>query len=182
MVKRLQKQNTFVIVIDFQEKLLPAMRSPEELEDTTAKFIAGAKVLGLPVVVTQQYTKGLGETTGKIREALGDFTPIEKKSFSAFGAEEFAKAVEALGRKAVLVAGIESHICVEQTVLDFLEKGCDVFVVADCISSRKETDKKMALKRMLQAGAVPVTYEAALYEMLEVASGDEFKTISKIVK
>ena len=170
------------IAIDFQEKLLPAMSNDRTLENKVCRFFAGARIMELPVVVTQQYTKGLGDTTAPIKEALGDFDHVEKKSFSAIGEPEFVKQVEELGKKTILMTGIEAHICVEQTTLDLLERGYDVFLVTDCIGSRKEEDLKGAVMRMVQAGAVPVTYEAVLYEMLGEASGDRFKAISKIVK
>jgi len=190
---QIEKKDAILVAIDFQEKLLPAMKNADELENTVAKLIKGCRVLGVDILLTQQYTKGLGETTAPILEALTcelfdgyvpktTVTPIEKTDFSAMKVAEFREALKASGKNTVILCGIEAHICVQQTCLDMLEAGYEVFVINDCISSRSNSDKKYSVRRMSEAGAVCTTYESALYEMLGGAKEDGFKQISKIVK
>ncbi|MEA4923334.1 MAG: hydrolase [Eubacteriaceae bacterium] len=178
----MNKSDTVAIAIDYQEKLVPAMKDSRVLESTTAKLIEGLRVLDIPVLVTQQYTKGLGETTDTIARALGDFTPIEKNTFSALKNDEFLKALQDTGAKSVIVFGIEAHICVQKTAIELIESGYNVFVATDCCSSRKKHDKKVAIERLAAAGAVITTYESVLFELLEGSKSEGFKEISKIIK
>jgi nicotinamidase-related amidase len=191
-VQRLRKDDTVLVVIDFQERLMPAIKNNEELEVTAVKLVKGCRILGVPVIVTQQYTKGLGSTVSTIAAALTDpigetigaaeFNPVEKTSFSAMGEPSFVEALEKLGRKTVIIAGIEAHVCVQQTVIDLLESGYTVFVANDCISSRSNTDKKYSQRRMGDAGAVGTTYESILFELCGGAREPGFKQISALVK
>jgi nicotinamidase-related amidase len=191
-VQRLKKEDVVLVGIDFQERLMPAMKGKEELETTAVKLIKGCRILGIPVIMTQQYTKGLGPTVAAITDALtaplgeeiaaAEFHPVEKTSFSAMGEPVFSETLEKLGRKTVVIAGIEAHVCVQQTVIDLLEKGYQVFVAQDCISSRSNTDKKYAQRRMGDAGAVGTTYESILFELLGGAKASGFKQISALVK
>jgi len=179
----IEKNDVVFAAIDFQEKLLPAMKDPEALETTVIKLIKGIRSFRtIPVIVTQQYTKGLGPTTAPVAEALGDFEPIDKTSFSALGQPAFTDALEATGRKTVLVCGIECHICVLQTVVELISRGYRVYVAQDCVASRKESDSRCGLERMAAAGAVITTYESILYELLREAKAENFKEISAIVK
>ena len=185
MTKRLKKNHAMLVVIDFQEKLMPAMYDRNDVEEKTARMIRGAKALGLPVVVTQQYTRGLGETVPVVAEALGEYEPIDKVTFSCCGNEEFLAAVNKAkedGRTSVIITGCETHICVEQTALDLLEMGFDVFLAADCVQSRTRENREISLRRMEKAGIVISSYESMLYDMLESAKAPEFKAISAIVK
>jgi nicotinamidase-related amidase len=191
-VQRLKKEDTVLVGIDFQERLMPAMKDKEELEEAAVKLVKGCRVLGVPVVLTQQYTKGLGPTVPAIAAAMteavsgdvgeADFQPVEKTSFSAMGEPAFVEILEKLGRKNVIIAGIEAHVCVQQTVIDLLDKGYTVFVANDCISSRSNTDKKYSQRRMGDAGAVGTTYESILFELLKGAKEPGFKQISALVK
>jgi nicotinamidase-related amidase len=191
-VLKLKKEDTVMVGIDFQEKLMPAMKGKEELEEAAVKLFKGCRILGVPVVMTQQYTKGLGETISSIVAALtepigdeterGIYTVVEKTSFSAVGEPTFLEALEKLGRKTVIIAGIEAHVCVQQTVIDLLEKGYTVFVANDCIASRSNNDKKYSQRRMGDAGAVGSTYESILFELLGGAKEPGFKQISALVK
>lgn len=176
------RKEGFVVAIDCQEKLMPAMDDEKKLVETSAKLIKGAKVLGMPCVATTQYAKGLGDTVSEVAEALGDFVPIDKNTFSCCQNAEFMEAVETLGRKTAVVIGAEAHICVLQTALDLLDKGYEVYVVTDCIDSRDPLNKKMAIKRLEAAGAVIATYEMVLYEAVKGAKEEGFKEISGIVK
>ncbi|MEE3361969.1 MAG: hydrolase [Anaerovoracaceae bacterium] len=182
MSDMIRREEAAVIAIDFQTNIIKAMHEKEELADCAARLFEGAKALGVPVLVTQQYTKGLGETVPEIAQAIGDFEHVEKTTFSALKTPEFKERLEASGKKQVILTGIEAHVCVQQTALELLDAGYDVFVLSDCISSRKKKDKKEAERRMVHAGCVLTTYEAALFEMLDGSKSDGFKEISKIVK
>jgi nicotinamidase-related amidase len=179
---RLKREDAILVMIDFQERLMPAMRDHEELEESVCKLVRGIRTMDVPILVTQQYTKGLGETVPAIAEVLGEFSPIEKTDFSAAGELSFLEALNEAGKTTVVLCGIETHVCVAQTALILLELGYDVFLVEDAVSSRDKTDKKVAIKRMVQAGARPVTVEAVLFELLGTAKATEFKEISRIVK
>lgn len=179
---KLNKDDTIFVVIDFQEKLMPVMHDREVLEDRVCRLASGMKKLGIPHIVTQQYTKGIGQTIPSVAEAVGKFTPIDKTTFSCMANEEFRTQLEAAGRQTAVVCGIEAHICLQQTVLHLLAKGYRVYVPVDCASSRSEEDRKWSFDRMGKAGAVMTTYEAILYELLGDAKTEEFKAISKIVK
>lgn len=178
----LTRDNTTFVAIDFQEKLMPAMSGKELLEEVTVRLMKGMKVLGIPTVVTQQYTKGLGATIPSMAEALGDFQHVEKNTFSCMANDAFVSRIRDLGRKNIVICGIEAHICVQQTVLELMEAGYQVYLVADCISSRSEEDKLWSITRMGEAGAVITTYEAVLYEILRDSKAEGFKEISAIVK
>lgn len=176
------RQDGFLVAIDFQEKLMPAMAEEKKLVETSAKLIRGAKVMGMPVIATTQYAKGLGSTVAEITEALDGVEPIDKTSFSCLANDEFKEKLQALGRKTAIVMGAEAHICVLQTALDLLEEGYNVYVVADCIDSRDPYNKKMAIKRLISQGATVATYEMVLYEAVKGAKEPGFKEISAIVK
>ncbi len=192
-VKRIKREDVVLVVVDFQGKLLPAVRKREELEETMVRLIQGCRVLGTDIIVTEQYPKGLGRTVPAIDAALTEplfegevpaaqYTPIEKTAFSAMRDAAFVEKLQAIGKKTVLLCGIEAHICTQQLCMDLLEEGYNVFVIEDGISSRSKHNKKVACTRMTAAGAVLTTYEAALYEMLERKDSPAFKMISKIVK
>lgn len=179
---RIYAEDTAALVIDFQEKLVPAIADHDEVVAKSATFIKGLKELGVPMAVTQQYTKGLGETIPAIKEALGDFTPMEKTSFSALGCEAFVDWVKAQGKKTILVCGVEAHICVLQSIMDLLREGYRVFIIADCVGSRVVYNKEYAIQRAVQEGAFVTTCEGALYEMVQGAGTPHFKAISKLTK
>jgi len=191
-ILRLKKEDAVLVGIDFQERLMPAMKNNEELEAAAVKLVKGCRVLEVPVIMTQQYTQGLGPTIPAIAAALtepmgeeidsAEFQPVEKTSFSAMGEPVFVEILEKLGRKTVIIAGIEAHVCVQQTVIDLLEKGYTVFVANDCISSRSNTDKKYSQRRMADAGAIGTTYESILFELCGGAKDPGFKQISARVK
>lgn len=178
----LNRDDTAFVMIDFQERLMPAINNNERLEAQTVKLAKGMKALGIPTVITQQYTKGIGETIPSIAEVLGDFQHVEKTSFSCMANEEFAAKIRELNKKNIVVCGIEAHICVQQTVLELMEEGYNVYIVADCIGSRSEEDKLWSITRMGEAGAVVTTYESVLYEILRTSKADGFKAVAAIVK
>ncbi len=178
----LQKEDTVLVLIDIQGKLAQIVDNSEEVISNIAKVTEGVKILGLPVLWLEQYPKGLGPTVEQISQHLTDQQPIEKITFSAYDTEEFVQQLEATGRKKVLLAGIETHICVYQTAAHLLANGYEVEVLADCVSSRTAQNSAIGLQKMVQLGAKVTNVEMALFEMLQVAKGDTFKAISKLVK
>lgn len=180
---KINKEDAVLVAIDFQERLMPAMKNSKELCEKMVKLTKGCMIMGLPILTTQQYTKGLGETVPEIKEAMGDkFSPIEKTSFSAMGEPEFVKALEGTGKRTVILTGIEAHVCVQLTALDLLEAGYQVFLVMDAVASRDNNDKKYAQRRISDSGAMGTTYEAVLFELVGGAREEGFKQISAIVK
>lgn len=179
---KIKVEDTAALIIDFQEKLVPAIANHEEIVAKAAVFAAGLKELGIPMAVTQQYTKGLGDTIAPMKEAIGAFEPMDKLSFSAMGCEAFVKWVKAQGKKTILVCGVEAHICVLQSIVDLIGEGYRVFIVADCVGSRMVYNKDYAIQRAVQEGAFVTTCEGALYEMTEGAGTPHFKAISKLTK
>lgn len=175
---RIDRENTVALVIDYQEKLVPVMDEKARLIQNSAILLAGLRQLGIPMIVTQQYTKGLGVTVQEIREAMESDDYIDKISFTAFNSVK----EQIKDKKFVIVCGIEAHICVLQTVIDLVEAGFVPVVVEDCISSRKPNDKKIALKRMQQESAIITTYESLLFELLKVAGTEESKRIQRLIK
>ena len=178
---RMTRENTMAIVVDYQEKLIPAMNDKEELIKTSAMFLEGLKILGIPMVVSQQYTKGLGGTVSEIKKALGEFEHHEKVSFSVY-ADDGKEKIDQLNRKNVLICGTEAHVCVLQTLIDLRAAGFNVFYVVDCVGSRSQSDKKQGIKRAMCEGAFITSAEAALFELTGGAASDAFKAISKLVK
>ena len=139
-------------------------------------------MLELPVILTEQYPKGLGPTLPEIAGLLPGIQPVEKLCFSSCGEEGFRNALEASGRKQVLLAGIEAHICVYQTAIDLLRMGYDVRIVADSVSTREPGNRDVCLIEMSRRGIGLTTVEMALFELLRVAGGEKFKQLSNIVK
>lgn len=175
---RILREEAVALVVDYQEKLVPVMNEKEFLIERSQILLQGLKILGVPMIITQQYTKGLGTTVENICAAAGKSDYIEKISFSAY--EQVEDQIE--GKKYVIVCGIESHICVLQTVIDLAAAGYVPVVVEDCISSRQKTDKEIALKRMSQEGAVITTSESLLFELLRVAGTETSKKIQRLIK
>lgn len=179
---RLTKENTAAVIIDMQEKLTPHVQNHKDLIERIKILIKGLQALGVPMIVTEQYRKGLGPTIPELTEVLDVGEPLEKMAFSCWDDHEFQKAMDQTGRKQVIVAGIEAHVCVLQTVIDLKEKGFQPVVVEDCLSSRKTADKDIAMKRMIQEGALIVSCESILFELCRYAGTETFKKISKLVK
>jgi nicotinamidase-related amidase len=178
----LRKDGTLLVIVDIQTKLLNVIFDKEKLISSCGKFIQAAKILKIPVIVTEQYPKGMGVTDPEILKLLEDIKAIEKLHFSCCGAEEFNKRIKGFNKRQIVVIGIEAHVCVLQTVHDLLHQGYFVYVPYDATSSRKESDYKNALDRMRQAKAVIGSVESAIFELLEKAGTPVFKEISKIIK
>lgn len=180
--KLLKPEQTALLIIDIQERILPVINNHQIVVDNTLKLIKGFKVLGLPIYFTEQYPKGLGPTTRAILDELGDLKPFDKMSFSCSGAGELFDEFKKKNLSQIVVCGIEAHVCVQQTVLDLIENGFQVNLAADAISSRKEIDYQNALQRMRYHGAEVTTTESILFELLNVCGTPQFKEVSKIVK
>ena len=181
---RLDVDRAVVLLIDWQERLASAMDADElEVSTHSAKILLeGARALGVPIVATEQYPKGLGPTVELLRQSLEGVTPIPKTEFSCLGNAEAAAALEATGRDHVIIAGMETHICVYQTVLDLVERGRTVHVLQDATLSRSLDDHGCGLALSEAAGAVVSSVETVLFQLLGKAGGDAFKTISALVR
>jgi len=169
-----------LLCVDIQERLLPAIRDHRRVAWNARRLIDGAKILGVEVVGTEQYPKGLGPTVGELAERLGPLP--DKLTFSCGGCPAVFSRLREKDVHNILVCGIEAHVCVQQTVLDLLADGWRVFVAVDAIGSRFEIDYRIALRRMESAGATLTTTEAALFEWCERAGTPEFKQISRLAR
>jgi nicotinamidase-related amidase len=176
----LKTDNAVLVVVDVQGKLARMVDRSDYVIGNVAKAVRGAKALTIPVVVTEQYPEGLGPTIAEVADALESYRPITKRTFSCCGVDEF---IERLGRRRqVLIVGIETHVCVYQTVMDLLAAGYEVHVLTDAVSSRDPENAAFAIQRMIDEGAKASSVEMALFELLEIARGDIFKEILAIVK
>jgi nicotinamidase-related amidase len=176
--RRLDPRRAALVVIDVQEGFRKAVPSFDHVARATAAMIRGANAVGIPIVVTEQYPKGLGDTVPEVATELPEgVTPIEKVCFSASEAEGFDLA----GRDQVLVCGIEAHVCVNQTTLDLLDQGVEVQVVRDAVGSRSDENREVGLARAERAGAVITSVETALFELVGRAGTDEFKQVHEVV-
>ena len=179
----LERDGTGLILVDVQEAFRPVIDGFDEVVANCGLLAEGFGLLGRPVLVSEQYPKGLGHTVAELAERLpGDARPVEKVRFSACGVDAFEEALAATDVRTWVVAGIEAHVCVNQTVHDLLERGFGVQVAADAVSSRAPRNRDLGLEKMAAAGAGLTSAEMALFEMLERAGSDEFKQISRLVR
>ena len=179
---RLTPENTIAVCVDYQERLMPAICDGEEVLKRTEILVKGLLVLNVPIIVTQQYTKGLGKTVEPVHSALGEYEPFEKMTFGGYETETIRTELDGYGRKNVLVFGTETHICVLQTALGLKHAGYQVMMVDDCCGSRKPTDKESGLRRAMCEGICVSCSETVLFELTAIAGTDAFKAISKLVK
>jgi nicotinamidase-related amidase len=181
----IRRENTVLTVVDMQERLLNAFADKRRASVIRHAGIAAqaAGVLGIPTLATEQYPQGLGPTVAEIRERMGaGFAPIEKLAFSCGRSPEFRAALQATGRRDVLICGVEAHVCVLQTVMDLVREGYRAYVLADAVGSRRDLDWQRGLALMERAGAIVGTTELFLFQLLERAGTDEFRQVSKLVK
>ncbi len=182
----IQAARSQLLVIDLQERLMPAIHEGGRVVERTRILLAAAERLGVPTLVTEQYPKGLGATVPAIREALPPGAPVlEKLTFSGAGDPGIAEAVEGgrrAGRDQLVLAGTEAHVCVMQTALGFRAQGYEVFVVEDAVSSRAPRSVMAACARLLHGGCHWVTSEMAVFEWLERAGTDAFREVSRLIK
>ena len=175
----LKRGNTALIVIDIQEKFIPTIKDLDKIIENTIKLIKSFQIIKIPILITEQYPKGLGKTVEKIRNELRNYKPIEKISFNCFDEKRF-KINKKI--KNLVICGIESHVCVTQTILAAIEKGFTVYLVKDAISSRKTSNYKIALERAKQEGALIASTEMIIFQLMQKAGTKEFKEIQKIIK
>jgi len=173
----LDRDRAALVVVDVQEAFAKAVVSFDEVVKATAILVEGAKTLGIPVLVTEQYPRGLGDTVEPVRAVLDGTERLPKTVFSAARAEGF----DLQGRDQALLCGIETHVCVSQTAHDLLGRGVEVHVATDAVSSRTEANRALGLRKMEESGAILTSVETALFELLGAAGSDEFKTIQKLV-
>lgn len=179
----LDQENSALVVIDVQERLVTAMppKVYARMRATTAILVEASGLLGIPVVTTEQYPKGIGHTVTELSPACAQGV-IEKTSFGCCGEPAFLAALEKLGRRQVLVAGMEAHVCVYQTVLGLLAAGYHVHLVRDAICSRNKEDFRAGVSNAARAGALVITAEIALFQLLKDSRHEQFRAISKLVK
>ena len=179
----LDPRRTALAVIDVQEAFRPHIPDFAEVAARCALVAHAARLLGVPVVVTEQYPKGLGHTAAEIAAVLPEgFAPVEKTAFSSCGAQPFVARLEEAGARQVLLCGIEAHVCVNQTTHDLLARGYQVHLLTDCVSSRTEQNLRTGLDKMFRAGALPSSTELALFELVRDARHEQFKAIQKLIK
>ncbi len=176
---KLDRARAALVVVDVQEAFRPAVLDFEQVAANVAVLVRGARVLGLPVLVTEQYPKGLGHTVPEVAEHLEGVEPIEKVCFSAVQADGFAQA---LSSDQVILCGIETHVCVNQTAEDLLAAGREVHVAQDAVSSRTADNRALGLHKMERSGAVVTSVETALFELLGRAGTPEFKEVQALVR
>lgn len=179
---KLSADNTALFVIDVQEKIFAVMNEQAETSRNICRIIEGAKVLDLPVLCTEQYPTGLGHTLSDVTSSLDGTKVLEKITFSCLADAAISQKLKSYGRQQVLVCGIETHVCVYQTVQDLLEEKYDVHVVTDAIMSRSASNHTLGLDKMAHLGANMTSVEMALFELQRVATGDKFKAIASIIR
>lgn len=179
---RVQRNDLQLFIIDVQERLVAAMSEGPEVVANVGHLVAMCNLLSIPVVVTEQYRRGLGGTVPPIAEAVQGLDPVDKLEFSCLDNEEVCSRLSSPGRRQVAVVGMEAHICVLQTCLDLLARGYTVHVVKDAVCSRSPHNKATALEMMRDAGAVITTAETLLFQVLGKAGTDEFRAISKRIR
>ena len=179
---RVTAENSVAVVVDVQERLFPHMHDGETLRTHLVKLIEGLQILEIPILVTEQYRKGLGPTIEAVRDPFEQFDPVEKASFSCCDDKGFLTRIGPMNASFVILAGIEAHVCLLQTSMDLLEAGYTPVMVVDCMSSRKAYDKEIAVDRMQSRGAIVTTSESILFELCRYSGTDRFKAISRLVK
>jgi nicotinamidase-related amidase len=179
----LDPAHTALAIIDMQEGFRSPISDFAERAARIALVAHAARLLNVPLIVTEQYPKGLGHTAGEIKTVLpAELHIIEKTAFSSCGAREFESELERTQATHVLICGIEAHVCVNQTTHDLLERGYSVHLLTDCITARTEQNRELGLAKMQQSGALPSSTEMALFELMRDARHEQFKAIQKLIK
>ena len=177
----LNREETVLLVIDIQEKLVPVMKYKYQVINNTNILISASKEMRFPVIATEQYPKGLGRTVPELLQLVEEDSIFSKNSFTAY-TDEVKNALELFGRKKVIITGMETHVCVFQTVRDLINDGYSVFLVKDAVASRTETNYLNGLELMSSLGAVITNTETAVFDLLKVSGTPEFKLMSKMIK
>jgi isochorismate hydrolase len=176
------KDDAVLLIIDIQDKLASVMTMKDQVVKNCLHLIELAKMQGIPVVVTEQYPKGLGRTVAEIRAALPSYKPVEKVTFNCCGEPAFLAEIKKPGKKKVIIAGMETHICVLQTSLGLLQEGLDVHLVQDAVCSRTKANWMTGVAFMRDAGAIVTCTETVLFQLLKVAGTEEFREISQRIR
>lgn len=181
-IARLDVGHAQLLVVDIQKKLTPYIVNRAEVIAQSVRMIEAAKLLELPITVTEHYPRGLGPSEQPILEAAADATLLEKIAFSVCGDEQSRERIVSLMRPAIIIVGIETHVCVQQTALDLLEMQMRPFVLADAVGSRRKSDCEFGLRRMEAAGVVVTTVESAIFDLLERAGTELFKRVAPLLR
>ncbi len=180
----INSENSMLVIIDMQEKLIKVME--KEIIDKVIKNIIAlievSKILNIPIILTEQYPKGLGPTIEEIKTVLPSYNPIEKITFSAFGEEKFIQVLKEKKREKILLTGIETHVCIWQTSLDFIMSNYTVFLPKDAVCSRKKLDWETGIDLIKSAGGIITTTETVIFQILKKAGTQEFKKIINFIK
>jgi nicotinamidase-related amidase len=178
----LRRDQAVLVIVDVQERLHAEMSGRDRVGANLLKLVEAAKILGVPVLVTEHAAKAFGATIEPLRAALGGAPAVQKMVFSCFGSDEFRKALESLGRKQVVIAGYEAHVCVCQTALDAQAAGYQVHVVRDASASRSDANREVGIEKMAGAGVLPASTETVIFELLQRAGTDEFRALLPVIK
>lgn len=181
---QLHPPRAMLLVVDMQEKLMPAIVDRERITATACKMIRGAAVLGMPMIATEQYPRGIGVTVEPVRGLLAEYgvKTLEKPTFSAWATPAVREAILGHDRSQIIIVGVETHVCIQQTSLDLASRDYDVFVCADAVGSRGRMDYETALQRMRQSGVVVTTVESVLFELCQSSTAPRFKALLEIIK
>lgn len=179
---RILPDETCAMVIDMQERLMPAMWNREACEARAAMVMKGLRILDIPMMITQQYTKGLGSSVPSVYEAAGTTDYYEKNAFSCCQNEQIMGALKEMDRKNILIMGTEAHVCTLLTCIDLKAAGFQPVMVVDALASRRESDMKIGIQRAMQEGVLVTTSEAILFELTLSAKNPKFKEISALIK
>lgn len=175
------REEAVLLVIDIQDKLVPAMKYGEQVIRNTHTIISVAQTLEIPIIITEQYPKGLGKTVSSLSEHLTEALTCEKMTFSGCTSDVIS-ALKRLGRKKIVITGMETHVCVFQTVRDLLAQGYQVFVVGDAVCSRTKENYRNGLSLMSSMGAVITNTETVFFDLMKEAGTPLFKELSKLIK
>ena len=178
----LDSQESVLLIVDVQESFRKQLKELDLLTRNITILAEAAKILKIPVILTEQYPQGLGKTIAEIAACLGEHKYFEKTAFSCCQANGFVDALEQIGRKQIIMCGIEAHVCVNQTAHELMDKGYSVHVVKDAVASRSERNKEIGWEKMISSGAVPSSVEMALFEMLAESGTEPFKAVQRLVK
>lgn len=179
----LKINKTALVVVDIQEAFRSAIPDFALIASRASMAVRGFQILGVPMIVTEQYPKGLGLTAEEIRLSLpDDFATVEKTAFSSCGAASFVGQLEKHGVQQVVLCGLETHVCVSQTAHDLLDRGFQVHILTDCVCSRFEHDKQAGLAKMQSAGVITSSVEMALFELMRDSKHDKFREIQNLIK
>ena len=180
--EQLSRNRSVLLIVDIQEAFVKPISNIDSVIERTAILIQAAKLLELPIIVSEQYPKGLGRTVPVLQQLLGDIQYYDKTTFSCCHDDKINTAIRDTARRQIIIAGVETHVCIEQTVMDLLSMNIRPYIIADAVSSRHSTDTETALNNMQNHGAIVTTTEAAIFAMIRSSKHPAFKEISKLVK